>query len=186
MNRFLPALPLLLSGCVMNSSVARGLAEVPAGQGLVVFSTGSRETTMSTATGLEVRAADSRLPYKGGLGINIDFSMEGSDFQDEHGRVRMVALEPGDYCLYPALRNPYFKFTGKPPQFAFHVRAGTVSYIGSIFLANSSLSVRDRRERDLNQVRAQNPGLKDLAVEQQLVRGNPECPASATPSSAAP
>jgi hypothetical protein len=177
LNRVLPVLPILvLCGCTMSSSVDRRLSEVPAGQGLVVFSTGSETTSIGSGTALDLRAVGSRSPYRGGLAINIDFSREPSDFQDEHGNVRMVALEPGSYCLYPFVRDAFFhQYKSKPPEFAFRVSAGMVSYLGSIFLANGSLSVRDRRDRDLALVRAQNPGLNDVAVEQQLVRGDPEC-----------
>lgn len=177
MNRFLPVFPIfVLYGCTINSSVDRRLSEVPAGQGLVVFSSGSEKTSIRSGTALDLRAAGSRSPYRGGLAINIDFAGEPSDFQDEHGNVRMVALEPGNYCLYPFGRGAFFyQYGSRPPEFAFRVRAGTVSYLGSIFLANGSLSVRDRRDRDLSLVRARNPGLNDVAVEQQLVRGEPEC-----------
>lgn len=181
MNRFLPVFPIVvLCGCAISSSVDRHLSEVPAGQGLVVFSTGSGKTSIGSGTALDLRAAGSRSPYKGGLAINIDFARESSDFQDEHGNVRMVALEPGDYCLYPFVRDPFFYGYGsKPPEFAFRVRAGVMSYLGSIFLADGSLSVRDRRDRDLALVRAKNPGLNDVAVEQQLVRRGPDCVAGA-------
>jgi hypothetical protein len=179
MNRFLPAFPILVfCGCAIPipSSVDRSLSEAPAGQGLVVFSTGAEKTSIVSGTALDLRAAGSRSAYKGGLAINIDSWREPSDFQDEHGNVRMVALEPGDYCLYPFVRSAFFyQYKSKPPEFAFHVRAGELSYLGSIFLANGSLSVRDRRDRDLALVRVQNPGLNDVAIEQQLVRGDPEC-----------
>lgn len=180
MNRFLPVFPIfVLCGCTISSSVDRRLSDVPAGQGLVVFSSGSEKTSIRSGTALDLRAAGSRSRYKGGLAINIDFSGEPSDFQDEHGNVRMVALEPGNYCLYPFGRDAFFyQYRSGPPEFAFRVRSGMVSYLGSIFLANGSLSVRDRRDRDLALVRAQNPGLKDIAVEQQLVRGEPECMAT--------
>ncbi len=179
MKRFLPVLPIVvLSACRMSSSVDRQLSEVPAGQGLVVFSTGSRETSIMSSTALDLRAAGSGSPYRGGLAINIDFSRDPSDFQEEHGEVRMVALEPGDYCLYPFARGAVlYQYESRRPEFAFRVREGTVSYLGSIFLADGSLSVRDRRDRDLALVRARNPGLKDVAVEQQVVRGAPECAA---------
>jgi hypothetical protein len=179
MKRFLPALPILvLCGCPtpIPSSVSRGLSEVPAGQGLVVFSTGAEKTSIVWGTGLDLRAAGSRSRYEGGAAVQFDFWREPSDFQDEHGNVRMLALEPGDYCLYPFVTTKVLGvYESLPPEFAFRVRAGMVSYLGSIFLANGSLSVRDRRDRDLALVRAKNPGLNDIAVEQQLVRGGPEC-----------
>jgi hypothetical protein len=150
---------------------------VPAGQGLVVYSTGAEGTSIFSPTGLDLRAAGSRAGW-GGLAINFDFWRESSDFQDEHGNVRMLALKPGDYCLHPFVRTKVFgNYRSLPPEFAFRVRAGKVSYLGSIFLASGSLSVRDRRNRDLALVRAKNPGLNDIAVEQQLVRGDPECAA---------
>jgi hypothetical protein len=177
-NRLLPAVPILvLCGCAtpIPSSVDRGLSEVPAGQGLVVFSTGAEKTSIVWGTNLDLRAAGSRSRYEGGVVVPFDFWRESSDFQDEHGNVRMLALPPGDYCLYPFVRTKMFgNYESLPPEFAFRVRAGVVSYLGSIFLANGSLSVRDRSDRDLAVVRARNPGL-NAVVEPQLVRGAPEC-----------
>ncbi len=180
MKRLLRVVPIVaLCACRVSASVDRQLSEVPAGQGLAVFSTGSQETSFLSPTALDLRAAGSGSPYRGGLAINLDFSRDPADFQDEHGQVRMVALEPGDYCLYPVVRGAVFhEYKSEPPEFAFRVRAGTVSYLGSIFLAGGSLSVRDRRDRDLALVRAQNPGLRDVDVQQQLVRGAPECSAA--------
>jgi hypothetical protein len=60
MNRFLPVFPILvLCGCRISSSVDRRLSEVPAGQGLVIFSTGSEKTSIF-GTALDLRAAGSR------------------------------------------------------------------------------------------------------------------------------
>jgi hypothetical protein len=178
MNRFLLAFAILVvCGCTtpIPASVDRSLSEVPAGQGLVLFSTGAEKASIFSPTGLDLRAAGSHSEW-GGLAINFDFWREPSDFQDEHGNVRMLALAPGDYCLHPFVRTKVFaNYKSLPPEFAFHVRAGTVSYLGSIFLSNGSLSVRDRRDRDLALVRAKNPGLNEIFVEQQLVRGAPEC-----------
>jgi hypothetical protein len=169
MNRFLPAFPILvLCGCMtpIPSSVDRSLSEVPAGQGLVLFSTGAEKTSVFSQTGLDLRAAGARSEW-GRVAITFDFWREPSDFQGEHGNVRMLALEPGSYCLHPFVRTKVFgNYRSLPPEFAFRVRAGTVSYLGSIFLANGSVSVRDRRDRDLALVRAKNPGLNDIAIEQ--------------------
>lgn len=157
---------LLLSACSVSTAVNRNLSAIAPAKGLVVFSTGAAETSTSASTGLRLaKATTGALSPSSGTDIVIDYSLASYEFPEEHGRVRMLELDPGEYCLRPASMNPYLTLKNAP-DIAFRVEAGKVSYLGSVYLGRGrSFEIRDRRARDLKSFFDGNPGLKAEKVE---------------------
>jgi hypothetical protein len=133
---------------------------------------------------------------------------EASDFEEEHGKVRVVVLEEGAYCFYPFAPNSYARLEPPIPWLAFRVEAGTVTYVGSflmtgfattvddrarrsllegaathtgsVFMNSLTLTVRDRGERDMALALAAQPGLVKLKRTTALAQLGDECPEAPT------
>ncbi len=160
----------LLAGCAIHTAVERDLSAVPPAKGIVVFSTGSDDTSTVFATALRLGNATSSAPLEtASTDIVIDGSMVSSDFPDENGNVRMLDLAPGAYCFRAMPSDPYTHVT-RAPDFAFRVEEGKISYVGNFYLTRAhGFEVRDRKERDLEVFFAANPGLQGYAVTTALV-----------------
>ena len=155
----------LLAACAINTAVERDLSTVPPAKGIVVFSTGSDDTSTLFATALRLGNATTSAPAEtSSTDIVIDGSMVSSDFPDENGNVRMLDLEPGAYCFRAVPTNPYTHVT-HAPDFAFRVEEGKISYVGNLYLTRARrFEVRDRKDRDLKVLFAANPGLEGREV----------------------
>jgi hypothetical protein len=130
-----------------------------------VFSTGADETSTSASTGLRLSKATAGFSPSNPTDAVIDYSLASYEFPEEHGRVRMLELDGGEYCLRPEAMNPYLAWKN-PPEIAFRVEPGKISYIGSLYLARGrTFEIRDRRPRDLKSFFAANPGLQAQPVQ---------------------
>lgn len=166
MRVLLSVATMLLAGCaVVRSSIDQNLAAVPDGKGIVVFSTGAEETSTSAAIGLRLVTRGTSAGPSSDTDIVVDGSMHSSELPDEHGQVRMMVLDDGDYCFRPTLLNPYLRLKAPLPDIGFRVKKGSVSYIGSVFMARGRVfQVRDRRQRDMALFQARNPSLDGKRV----------------------
>jgi hypothetical protein len=154
---------LVFAGCASTFStrVDRELPEIPSGSGVAVFSTGAATPLAWGATRLNLRTPDTAFISTGDrTDALLDAAAEGSDFPDEHGRIRMLILPAGIYCLAQVGSAPDQLVGGD--QITFGVRAGEVEYVGSLYLGKARVEVRDRAERDLAVFRARNPALAGM------------------------
>jgi hypothetical protein len=177
-TRLLPLL-LLAAGCTsVTTSLRQPLPELLPGKGIVVFSTGASEASYMSviALRLETPRADGGSSTSG-TDVMMNRGYDSSDFSDEHGQVRMAVLGEGPHCLYPVHTNPYVTLRGAIPNFAFRVKAGAVTYVGSIFMDGLSLSVRNREKRDMELAVAAQPQLAPLPKATALAVRKAECKA---------
>jgi hypothetical protein len=79
------------------------LSAVPEAKGIVVFSTGAEETSTMAATGLRLLNPAISVSRSSDTDIVIDGSMNSSEFSDEHGNVRMLVLDEGEYRFRPVV-----------------------------------------------------------------------------------
>ncbi len=160
-------LPLLLvaaAGCTsVKTSLREPLPPLMETKGVIVFSTGAPEASYVNVIGLQLTAVDRN---GGTSNLQTDVLMnrgyDSSDFKDEHGQVRMAALDEGNYCFYAHVLNPYLKFKGEPPTMAFRVKKGAVTYIGSLFMNGLEFSVRNKEARDWEKAVAAHPELANM------------------------
>jgi hypothetical protein len=176
----LGAAALLLAGCNLKTLPTTPFPAVPAGQGVVVFSTGSYDKSYVQVITLDlqtVRAPSGRRIQNTDIQLNYAFSS--SDFADEHGHVRVLALDEGDYCFNPRPLNIYFKLTGDVPHLAFRVKKGTVTYIGNLFMDGYvHFTVRNMQVRDLDRAYKSHPALKSERSAESLARIVLDCSAA--------
>lgn len=163
--RLFPAL-LLATGCTsVKTSLQQPRADLAPGKGVAVFSTGANDGSYVSVVALKLtsvkRSGDTS---DSETDIFMNRGYDTSDFKDEHGQVRMAVLDEGIYCFFPKHTNPYMRLTGIP-HFAFRVKPGKVSYIGSIYMNGLAFSVRDRQQRDMDAALAAHPELATLPVE---------------------
>lgn len=170
----IPATLLLLTACPMRTGIDRNLTAVPPAKGIVLFSTGADDTSLTAAIGLNVvtsrsaalSATSPRLA--GATDIVVNGSMSKSDFPYEHGNIRMLELDPGDYCFQPVSQNAAL-ILKNAPYIAFRVKEGSVSYVGSVHkTAQRTFEVRDRQQRDLALFLEKNPSLKSQPIVSDL------------------
>ncbi len=69
--------------------------------------------------------------------INIDYPIA-SNFPNEHGHVRTLALPEGDYYLLPDSGNPFVVMT-KGAVYKFKVVNCHITYIGNFHLTGNQL-----------------------------------------------
>lgn len=161
----------VLAGCTtVGKTVVQDMPDIPAGKGVVLFSTGADATNLSFSTGLTLVQAETMKRYDK-VAISLDYPFA-SDFPDSHGHVRSLTLPQGDYFLMPRSGNGRFCLV-KYPMYRFAVPAGAISYIGSFQLAAGKLSIiRTNQQRDIQTFHRKNPALKSQGVTfQQVVVG---------------
>ena len=179
----LAALSLTACGSMNNRFAPELLSDtMPDGKGVVILSTGAKETCVSTATFLKVKEASQ--PYTGGelALLGVDPYVLKSDFADHHGNIHALSLPAGRYYFAPWLANPYFKPI-RLPRYDFLVNANEVVYLGEFFLTvqcgtSTQGAFSDKAERDLQMVKARKPSLnldsvrKAIAVQTGLAVGD--------------
>lgn len=156
-----------LLGCATIGGMSENLTSVPPGKGLVLFSTGADKTNLSFSTSLTLVEGASRKRYDKVI-INIDYPFS-SNFPNEHGHVRTLALPEGDYYLMPSSGNPYFVIT-KAPVYRFKIINGRITYIGNFHLSGSVLSWSESKyKRDADYFLIKNPNLSGSRIDLQRV-----------------
>ena len=174
--RIILATLLLATGCVsVKTSLTQPLPALPPGKGVVVFSTGANESSRMNVVLLRLEKATKAGNSTSSTDINVNNGYDRSDFKDEHGQVRFAVLDPGAYCFYPTLANPYLTFKGTIPNVAFRVKEGTATYIGSIYMDGLVFSVRNREQRDVEKALAARAELKKLPRATALGQIVKEC-----------
>jgi hypothetical protein len=166
----LSLLLICLFGCAtIGGGVVENLSVVPQGKGLVLFSTGADKTNMSFGTSLTLVEGASLKRYDKVV-INIDSPFSSSNFPNEHGHVRTLALPEGEYYLMPSAVNPYEVMT-KAPVYRFKIMNGHITYIGNFHLsATRSLSWADSKyKRDVDYFLQKNPNLSGSHIDVQRV-----------------
>jgi hypothetical protein len=169
LKRVRAVISILLSGCtIAGKGVVTDVAAVPAGKGLVVFSTGAAQTSTSFATRVTLVEAASMKRYDK-VAMSIDYPFA-SDFPDMHANVRTLTLPPGKYYLVPHAGNPAM-LTTRAPIYSFEVKANMIEYLGNIYLDGHFLALRnDFKERDIGFFVARNPALRDIPIEVDSLR----------------
>lgn len=165
--RLLPVL-LVATGCTsFKTSLKQQAADLSPGKGVVVFSTGASDTHYigSTMGLLLVWRSASGAASSIGTDALIDNGYIRSQFEDEYGQVRMAVLDEGPYCFIPVMVSGTSRLVD-PPSFAFRVKAGAVTYIGSLYLDGGRMMVRlGKRTRDMDAALAAHPELAKLPAE---------------------
>jgi hypothetical protein len=172
----LPVL-LLAVGCArVKTNLHQPVGALPADKGVVVFSTGANEGSYTSVVALRLESVSRTGETSDGeTDIMVNRGYDTSDFKDEHGQVRLAVLDEGSYCLYPRHTNPYVRLTGTLPHYAFRVKKGTVTYVGSIFMNGTAFSVRDRQKRDMDAALAAHPELASLPATVTPAARHAEC-----------
>jgi hypothetical protein len=157
-----------LLGCATTGhTIAENLASVPHGKGLVLFSTSADKTNLSFSTGLTLVEGASRKKYDKVI-INLDYPFS-SDFPNEHGHVRTLALPEGEYYFLPRSGNPYFVMT-KAPVYKFKVTNSRITYIGNFHLSGNLLSWSGSQyRRDVDYFVQKNPAMANVSAEPQRI-----------------
>lgn len=159
----------ILAGCANYGRVMhQGLAQPPAGRGIVVFSTGSTRPNIANATSLTVM--DSTTRKERGTGVVLEGGLRPSDFEGQHGNVRSLMLDEGTYYFGITAVNPYYCI-GARPLYRFRVKRGELIYLGSFLVDGSSLLhlSTEHRERDLRFFVQRNPALANVEIRPQPV-----------------
>ncbi len=170
----LSLLIICLFGCATAGGMAENLSSIPQGKGLVLFSTGADKTNLSQSTTLKLVEGASRKRYDKVM-INIDYPFA-SNFPNEHGHVRTLALPEGDYYLLTDSGNPFVVMT-KGPVYKFKVINGRITYIGNFRLTGNQLlwsSSESKYKRDVDYFRQKNPNLSGIRIDTQSVEKAPE------------
>lgn len=163
----LSLLLICLLGCATGGGIAENLTVVPQGKGLVLFSTGADKTNLSFSTTLILVEGTSRKKYNS-VNINIDYPFS-SNFHNEHGHVRTLALPEGEYFLMPNSANPYV-VTTKAPVYRFKIAKSRITYIGHFHLSGNSLSwAESKYKRDVDYFLQKNPNLSGTRINPQRV-----------------
>ena len=176
---------LVLAGCgsLNNKHAPEALPDtaLAGGNGVVILSTGAKETCVATSTFLKVKEADDSYWGGGKAHLSVDGYAVKSDFADHPGHVHALSLPPGRYYLAPFIANPYVTAV-RVPRYDFVVNANEVVYLGEYFMPVQCLwstvgVFSDKAERDLQMVKARKPSLnldsvrKSIAVPTGLAVG---------------
>lgn len=154
-----------LGGCaIAGKEVAAGLIGVPPGKGIVVFSTGADDLSLSFSTRLMLVDGATHMKYDKVV-IFMDAKLGLTyTFPETNSTVRSLTLPAGDYNLMPVPGNPMFR-TVAAPVFKFTVAPGVVEYVGGVHLGHARLTVDNgHRQRDMDYFLAQNPALATAPV----------------------
>lgn len=169
---------LLLAGCVTPPLNADPNAAVdPTAKGLLVVGVepiAKPEDLGKVQVGFNVRAGD------GGVGMPDEFAV------DKSQKVYVLALQAGEYSVgdwtqFASVMNR----VSAPVKYRFRIVAGQATYIGTFetllerrenafgmrVVPWSSATVRDRRDRDIAQFRAQFPKFRDWPLRYDVVDG---------------
>jgi hypothetical protein len=159
-----------LGGCaIAGKDVAAGVAGVPPGKGIAVFSTGADELSLSFSTRLMLVDGATHMKYDKVV-IFMDPKLGLTyTFPETNSAVRSLTLPAGDYYLVPVPGNPMF-YTTAAPIFKFTVAPGVVDYVGGVHVGHARLTVdNSHRQRDMDYFLGKNPALANAPVEESLI-----------------
>ena len=159
-----------LGGCaIAGKDVAAGVAGVPPGKGIAVFSTSADELSLSFSTRLMLVDGATHMKYDKVV-IFLDPKLGLTyTFPETNGAVRSLTLPAGDYYLVPAPGNPMF-YTTAAPIFRFTVAPGVVDYVGGLHLGHARLTIdNSHRQRDMAYFLGKNPALANAPVVESLI-----------------
>lgn len=128
------ALFLCSCGNTVGRDVSKGLTSVPAGRGVVIFTTSSNDLSPDWRSHTDLRLANgvSRKVYDKVV-VQINSNFVDYDFPSSREKVRSLSLPEGSYYFIPTAISTYV-CTIDVPIFRFSVKADTVSYLGNFFL----------------------------------------------------
>ncbi len=163
---YLSLLLICLLGCATAGGIAENLTSIPEGKGLVLFSTGADKTNLANSTTLALVQGTSRKRYDKVV-INIDYPFS-SNFPNEHGHVRTLALPEGEYYLMPTSANPYVVMK-HAPVYRFKTTNGRITYIGNFHLSADRLLLwsDSKYKRDVDYFFQKNPNLSGSRIDLQ-------------------
>jgi hypothetical protein len=161
---------VVLSSCTMTPKMMDNVSSIPQGRGVVIFSTGAAETSLSAST--FVALVDGATHQKfGRVSINIDYPFA-SDFPSEHANVRSFTLPAGEYYLVPNGGGLYLCVYDYP-VYKFVVKNAAISYVGNIYKSAYGLNWSDKyASRDIDFFKAKNKNLNSDSIEIQKVEKN--------------
>ncbi|WP_394152634.1 hypothetical protein [Vibrio maritimus] len=132
-------------------------------EAVLIVSAGAEETCTSFSSAFVIKESIKQASLSESIGVyQLNNSFLESDFEGEYAKVYSTVMKPGKYDLWIYSQNPFFEF--EEPTFTqpFEIKGGEVTYIGEINSdgCNSMyITVKDRRERDLNHIRTYTPSL---------------------------
>ena len=141
--------------------------------GVLILSSGAKDKCVSMATFLYLapRGATSRRQRI--TLADVDGWASRSDFDEQAGKLVAVALPPGEYEIFPAIRNPFLIRASAIPVLMISIGADEVVYGGEVYLPQScglrdSITVNDRHERDFALLKKLNPDLAEKTITVRL------------------
>lgn len=189
--RALPAIAILvmLAGCgtLTNQYSPSYLADaaVPAGSGLIVFSTGAPRGCVSEATYLKLLPEGASDREKGIARAGVDSYIVKSDFADHQGNLHAMPLPAGRYYFVPWMDNPLVRSVTQPKA-TFSVVAGETVYLGEFYMPvgcrlEQLYEVHDQMTRDMALMKSKTPRFDTSKITNRLMDlsgGLPPCDAT--------
>lgn len=180
------AITLLLAGCgtLTNRYAPEAIADgpLPAGAGLIVFSTGAPQKCQQAATYLDLMPEGASKPI---AFASVDSYIVKSDFADHQGSLHAIPLPAGQYYFTPRTDNPLVRSVLQPKA-SFSVAAGETVYLGEYYMPQAcTLSalyeIHDQTTRDFPLLKSKAPRLDTSKITTRLMvltGGVPPCDAS--------
>jgi len=157
---------LLLFGCTtIGHDVTKGIEEIKTGRGIVLFSTGALETSITNSAQLMLVNGNS-LKWYDRVILDINFPKK-FHFEEVNGQVRSLELPVGEYYFTVSSGNPYLDMV-EAPVYRFMVKENEISYLGEYFVSGSYITWSiDQLKRDMSFFIANNPSLAEIPVNVQ-------------------
>jgi hypothetical protein len=183
------AIILLLGGCgtLTNRYAPEAIADapLPAGAGLIIFSTGAPHKCQQVATYLNLLPEGASDRDKPIASASVDAYIVKSDFADHQGNLHAIPVPAGNYYFTPWTDNPLVRSVLQP-RASFSIAAGETVYLGEYYMpqacALSALyEVHDQSTRDLPLLKSKAPRLDTANITKRLMvlsGGVPPCDAS--------
>ncbi len=136
--------------------------------GVIVISTGAKESSVASARNLNIIDSTKNQVI---ASLPIDNYMLVSHFKEHMGFVNAVALPAGDYHVAFTVLNPYLRAKNPEKLPSFTLKPGEHIYLGELYTVDDDemLEVNDKKERDLELIRKNEPTLSDKAFETRLL-----------------
>lgn len=139
-------------------------------ESIFIVSSGASETCRVEASYVLVKSGEEKISL---FPLNNGFSE--SMFDDEYGLVFTMILPPGDYEFWHYAGHPYVN-DEYPLTNSITIKPQEIKYIGEFYAfgacGNPSVSIRDRRKRDIDRVILDAPNLNVNSIIIDIVELN--------------
>jgi hypothetical protein len=183
------AIGLMLGSCgtLKDPYAPETMAEapLPAGSGLIIFSTGAARKCVADSTFLKLLPEGAPEGRKELARISVDTWAVKSDFADHQGRLHLMPIAAGSYYFVPRIDNPIVRSILQP-QVSFSVSAGERVYLGEYYMPeactmSTRYEVHDQMTRDIALLESKDPSFDTSKVTKRLMvlsGGVPPCDAT--------